>query len=122
MTLIDEITNDDFKYCFYSGIDFEKAFNHPKDGSEGFMICFVENFLDEKRAYDRELKINSIIYNDSLSDTLENIDNNYMMIYQTGEYQQQVYESVKKKLIRPKSNPIVWGCRRPIGEINRGLF
>ena len=60
MILIDTLIVDGNKFDFYDGIDFAILKNHPKDGSNGFIFCFVENFVNELQSHKRQNKINSV--------------------------------------------------------------
>ena len=83
MILIDEIVNNDINYRFYNGMDFDILIDHSKNGSDGFIICFIENWVSEMKAYNRNKKIFSILDSIELKKFEWNeINNNYVIIYQ----------------------------------------
>lgn len=110
MILVDEYIDEEFNtpMRYYFGIDFKKAMCHPKDGSEGMMFCFVESFSDSQKSFERELKIDNLL--DGLDTDMINreIDNAYVFIYQTGEYQEQVYTAIKNKMRDRQKYPHPW--------------
>lgn len=103
MTLIDEILDrHGMSIKFYFGIDFNKILNHSKDGSDGFIFCFIDKYEDEVKLYARNEKIESLLQNRTynIDETKElSVDNNYVSIYQTGNLKNEVYQSVRKRLI-----------------------
>jgi hypothetical protein len=101
MILIDEIIVDNVDVKFYEGMDVDKLLNHPKDGSNGFIYCFIDNWVNEIKTYNRQRKISSVIddikYKEFEWDS--EINNNYICIYQTeGMLIKDVYETIRKKL------------------------
>jgi hypothetical protein len=100
MILIDKIIIDNIKVEFYEGMDVDKLLNHPKDGSNGFIYCFIDNWISEIKRYNRQRKISSVI-DGVLYEEFEwdNINNNYICIYQTeGMLIKDVYETIRKKV------------------------
>ena len=100
MILIDKIIIDNVKVEFYEGMDVDKLLNHPKDGSNGFIYCFIDNWVSEIKRYNRQRKISSVI-DGVLYEEFEwdNINNNYICIYQTeGMLVKDVYETIRKKV------------------------
>jgi len=91
------IDGDEIKY--YDGIDFDIVKKHPHDGSNGFIFCFVDNWVSEIKKYNRSNKIDTIIdnKNENIFD-MEEINNNYVCIYQTNGLTQQVYETIKENI------------------------
>ena len=61
MILIDSMEYEGTIVKFYNGVDFDKLIKHPKDGSKGFIFCFIENWVKEVKGYNRNLKIESIV-------------------------------------------------------------
>ena len=49
MNLIYENTIDGINFKYYNGMEIESIHNHPKDGSQGMMIVFIENWEKELR-------------------------------------------------------------------------
>lgn len=106
MNLISEIEIDDTIVKFYDGIDLGILINHPKDGSAGFIFCFVDKWSDEVKKHHRASKIDSILTNSDYKEfnSLE-IDNNYVCIYQTDGHLSAVYESIKKNIHQKIGKP-----------------
>ena len=61
MILIDKIVIDNVIFNFYEGIDFELLINHTNDGSDGFIFCFIDNWITEIKSYNRQKKLSSLI-------------------------------------------------------------
>ncbi len=106
MNLISKIEIDNTIVKFYDGIDLEILTKHPKDGSGGFIFCFIDKWLDEVKKHHRESKIDSILTNSEYKEfnSLE-IDNNYVCIYQTDGYLEAIYESIKKNIHKKIGKP-----------------
>ena len=100
MILIDSMYYQDTKVMFYNGIDFSKLLTHSKDGSDGFIYLFIENWVEEVKSYNRNLKLESIINNLDFNEfNWDLIDNNYVCVYQTqGVGVDVVYDTIRKKL------------------------
>lgn len=100
MILVEEYIDEKFEVPmrYYFGIDFDRVFSHPKDGSEGMMFCFVKNFDDCQKSFERNIKIDSLLDNIDLNSINNKIDNSYVVIYQTENYQEQVYSAISKKM------------------------
>jgi len=100
MILIDEIIVDNVEVRFYEGMDVDKLLNHPKDGSNGFIYCFIENWVNEIKTYNRQRKISSVIDDIKYKEfEWDNINNTYICIYQTeGMLIKDVYETIRKKV------------------------
>ena len=101
MTLIETITVDENEISFYNGIDFGILKSHPKDGSNGFIFCFVENFVTEVHTHKRQNKINSVLTNEiSTEFDTKDIENNFIAIYQLqGTEPGVLFEVIKNKVI-----------------------
>jgi len=110
MILIDSMNYENTEVRFYSGIDFNKLIEHPKDGSNGFIFCFINNWVKEVTSYNRELKISSIVNDENFNEfDWKLIDNNYINIYQTdGIGIDVVYETVRNKLIKNQFPDMPW--------------
>jgi hypothetical protein len=120
MNLIEQIIVDDKIVAFYDGIDFSVLTNHPKDGSNGFIFCFVENFVNELQSHKRQNKINSVLDTDSAEFETKDIENNYIAIYQLeGTEPGLLYEIIKNKVINKNFPEHPW---IPISGINKGAW
>ena len=95
MILFDEFNINGDIIRFYDGIDYESVRNYNK---KELIVIFIEDWSKEQISFLREAKINSL-FNDKEYQTLEDINNNYIMIYQTSGYLEIVAESIKKKLL-----------------------
>jgi len=104
MTLIDETIVNEMSVRFYNGIDFDMIMNHPNDGSEGFIYFFIDKWVSEVKAQERENKINSLIGKDTTKFDINEIDNNYVAIYQTDGQTMSVYEVIRNKVNNNISN------------------
>ncbi len=121
MTLIDETTLNDINVKFYKGIDFDILLNHPKDGTNGFIYCFIENWVNEIKTYNRQRKISSVIDDIKYKEfEWDNINNNYICIYQTeGMLLKDVYETIRKKLEVNQFSNQSW---IPVSGIDKGAI
>lgn len=121
MILIETIEVDSNKISFYNGIDFDVLKNHPKDGSEGFIFCFVENFVTEVQSHKRQNKINSVLTSDiSKEFDTKDIENNYIAIYQLqGTEPGVLFEVIKQKVITKNFPEHPW---IPISGLKTGAW
>lgn len=121
MILIDEIIIDDVNVRFYEGIDFDQLLNHSKDGSDGFIFCFINNWVTEVKSYHRQRKLNSIVDNTDYEEfDWDQIDNNYVSVYQTeGMGIFSVYEAIRSKVERKQFEHKKW---IPIGGMTTGAW
>jgi hypothetical protein len=120
MILIESIIVDDKVVSFYDGIDFIVLKNHPKDGSNGFIFCFVENFVKEVQSYKRQNKINSVLTDISIDFNSSDIDNNYIAIYQLeGTEPGVLFEVIKNKVINKNFPEHPWIA---ISGLNKGAW
>ncbi len=120
MTLIETILVDDVKASFYDGIDFNVIMSHPKDGSSGFIFCFIENWVKEIKSWERGNKIDSVLTNNKSKHKfdIEDISNNYIAIYQLeGTEPGVVFNVIKQKFINKNFPEHPW---IPISGINKG--
>ena len=101
MTLIEEIEQKGTNIRFYNGVDFDILMKHSKDGSEGFIFCFMDSWVKEVQQYNRDNKLKSVINNTEYSDfDWDNINNNYICIYQTdGIGIDLLYQAIREKVI-----------------------
>jgi hypothetical protein len=121
MTLIEEIFVDDKKVEFYQGIDFDIVMNHPKDGSKGFIFCFIDNWITEVKKWERESRINSVIEN-SIPKKFRstNIENGYVAIYQLeGVDIDVLHKIIREKVINKNFPEHPW---IPISGITKGAW
>jgi len=99
MILISKEIIDGEEVRYYEGIDFDIIKEHPKDGSKGFIFCFVDNWVSEVKKYNRDNKIDTIIEDKDVKVfDMEEIDNNYVCIYQTNGSTKQTYEAIKANI------------------------
>lgn len=96
MTLISEHRKSNTDIKFYDGIDFEYAKSFPNDGSEGMCVFLIESWTSEVKKWERIQKLNHIL--DDIEYDLEHeINNNYIVIYQTNGELEKVYNLVLEK-------------------------
>jgi len=121
MILIDETIIDNIEVGFYDGMDIDKLLNHPKDGSNGFIYCFIENWINEIKSYNRQRKISSVIDGVVYEEfEWDNINNNYICVYQTeGMLIKDVYETIRKKLEINRLDIQPW---IPVSGIDKGAI
>lgn len=121
MTLIEELRHGVNLIRFYEGCDFDVLINHPKDGTSGFIICFIQNWKNEVISYDRQKKLNSIISENKFkSFNWESINNNFISIYQTeGVGLELIYQTIRGKVIK---NNLLDGAWVPVNGFNTGAW
>lgn len=121
MILIDEIIVDDVNIKFYDGIDFDLLLNHSKDGSDGFIFCFINNWVTEVKSYNRQRKLTSVVDDISYEEfDWEKIDNNYISVYQTeGVGVSSVYQVIRSKVERNQFEHKQWV---PVDSILTGAW
>jgi len=119
MILIDEIIVDNLNVKFYDGIDFDLLLSHAKDGSDGFIFCFINNWKNDVKIYNRQRKLSSIIDGIEYEDfEWEKIDNSFISVYQTeGMGILDVYQTIRKKVERKQFDSGPW-----IGGISKGAW
>lgn len=108
MILIEQIYSDGLNFRFYNGVEFDALINHAKDGSEGFIFCFVDSYIKEVKSYNRNNKLKSIIEDKTYSKfKWESINNDFIAIYQTdGIGIDILYKCIRERVINnniPKS-------------------
>ncbi len=110
MILIESVNIDNKQIKFYEGVDFDMLINHAKDGSEGFIVCFLENWVNEVKTYNRNNKIKSVITKEEYSDfEWENINNDFICIYQTdGIGVNEIYRVIRNKFINKQLPETPW--------------
>lgn len=121
MILIDEIIVINTPVRFYEGINFDEVINHPKDGSNGFIIFFINKWVDEVHSYNRDKKIESIVNGEPFKEfESEDIDNSYVSIYQVeGVGIEEMYKTIRKKI---ESNSFPNQPWEPIDGIDKGAW
>lgn len=99
MNLIYRNTVDNIEFKYYQGIDFEVVKNHPKDGSNGMIIFFITKWENEVNKFIRNNKINQILQQSFCEYNVEDIDNDYIAIYQSeGIPIEILFETIKNKI------------------------
>ena len=121
MTLIEKMVVDDTYVSFYNGIDFDYLMNHPKDGSNGFIFCFIDNLVKEVKIWERESKIDSVLTNELVKKfNSQDIDNNYIAIYQLeGTEPGVLFKVIKEKVLNKSFPEHPW---IPISGIDKGAW
>jgi hypothetical protein len=121
MILIDEIIVDNVNVKFYEGMDCDLLINHAKDGSDGFIFCFIENWVNEVKSYNRQRKLSSVVDDTNYEEfEWEEINNNFISIYQTeGMGIIEVYQTIKQKVIRKQFEHKEW---IPVGGVMTGAW
>jgi len=112
MIFLDEINASGEVVKFWKGFDIERVLDHPKDGKNGIMIVLIDS-ID---AIKRDMKINSIFGDTKFEDfdnILENLDNNYLMLYQSKGEDDLIIKILKDKFTKSYQ---VW---QPIAGIDR---
>jgi hypothetical protein len=120
MTLIEKIIIDDNEFSFYNGIDFNIIMNHPKDGSNGFIFCFIDSWIKEVNSWERDSKIDSVLTNELFKKfNNQDIENNYVAIYQlVGMELNTLFQIIKEKVIKKNFPEHPW---IPIFRIDKNL-
>lgn len=121
MNLISESKIDGLKISYYKGIDFNKVQNHPKDGNQGTMIIFIENWIDETKIWQRDNKLNALLENKKINNfNLTEIDNDFVKIYQCENIGiNKLYETIKFKMEKGIIIDKPWV---PISGIDKGAW
>ena len=121
MNLIESIIVDGSVFSFYNGIDFDIVMNHPDDGSNGFIFCFIENWVDEVKIWERQSKLDSVLNNKLIEEfNSKKIENNYLAIYQLqGTEPGVLFEIIKEKVIKKNFTEHPW---IPISGMEKGAW
>lgn len=84
MILIDSANKNGIDILFYDGIDIKRIINHPKDGSSGLIVCYIDGYARHMTGIKRESKIDSIL-NDSKYEPFDiaDIENDWIIMYET---------------------------------------
>ena len=124
MRLIDEIIIKNINIKFFDGVDFDLVIKHPKDGSDGFLIFFIESWENEVKIYNRNSRLESVLNNTKPENfTHQNIDNVYISIYQTSGSTinrtiESIYNIIRDKI--EKDNLLPNQPWVPVAGINKG--
>lgn len=103
MNFLDDMDIQKLNVRFWSGFDLEQILNHPKDGSDGFMIVLVESIESERLKFQREYMINRIIGDNNLIDfdnLLDNVNNSFLAIYQSKGDDELLVKILKEKFTK----------------------
>jgi hypothetical protein len=121
MTLIEKIKVDEIDVSFYNGIDIDFVINHPKDGSSGFIFCFIDNWVKEIKKWERESKIDSVLVGKNFRKfDSKSLDNNYVAIYQLqGTEPGTLFKIIKDKVLNKNFPEHPW---IPIHGVERGAW
>ena len=121
MNLIESIIVDGSEFSFYNGIDFDIVMSHPDDGSRGFIFCFIENWVDEVKIWERQSKLDSVLNNKLIEEfNSKKIENNYLAIYQLqGTEPGVLFEIIKEKVIKKNFPEHPW---IPISGMEKGAW
>lgn len=121
MTLIEVINIENQEVKFYKGVDFDTLINHPKDGKDGFIFCFIGNYNREIKKHERQSKIDSLVDGSNYRKfDWKLIENDFISIYQTdGVEEEVVYNTIKNKVLKNQFPNIPW---IPISGISKGAW
>jgi hypothetical protein len=94
--------------------------NHPKDGSNGFIFCFIDSWIKEVNSWERDSKIDSVLTNELFKKfNNQDIENNYVAIYQlVGMELNTLFQIIKEKVINKNFPEHPW---IPIFRIDKNL-
>lgn len=121
MNLIEKINVDGVDVSFYDGLDIDFVKKHPKDGSKGFLFCFIDSWFHTVKSHERESKVNAVLQNKSHkkfdSKTLEN---DFLAIYQLdGTEPGVIYKIVKEKVL---NNNFMNPAYIPVSGLKKGVW
>jgi len=97
MRLIEESNN----IRYYSGFDIDEILNHPDDGSNGVMVVFFDSLQDEYKRYNRSTMISNILEGwkfENFNTLIEELNNTYLILYQTSGYTDIVFRSIRNRI------------------------
>ena len=101
MILIDSANKNGIVILFYNGIDIKRVINHPKDGSSGLIVCYIDGIARHMTSIKRESKIDSIL-NDLKYEPfdLTDIENDWIIMYETsGIGIEALHLLIKEKIV-----------------------
>ena len=121
MDLIETITVDEHQVSFYNGIDLDIVMNHPRDGSKGFIFCFIENWVTEVKSWERQNKLDSVLSEKRTKKfNSKDLENSYLGIYQLqGTEPGVLFNIIKQKVINKNFPEHPW---IPISGIDKGAW
>lgn len=120
MNLIYKNKVDNLEIKYYEGIDFDIVKNHPKDGSNGMLIFFIHNWQKEVNKWKRNNLISKLLGEKNEDYDLSNIDNNFILIYQSeGIPIGVLFETIKGKVERGQLINKPWIA---ISSIDKGAW
>ena len=121
MNLIESIIVDGSEFSFYNGIDFDIVMGHPDDGSKGFIFCFIENWINEVKIWERQSKLDSVLNNKLIEEfNSKKIENSYLAIYELqGTEPGVLFEIIKEKVIKKNFPEHPW---IPISGMEKGAW
>lgn len=118
MTFLDEINVSGEVIKFWKGFDLEVILNHPKDGKNGFMIVLIDSVQAIRKEIQRDMLLDSILDDSKLEDfdnLLENLDNNYLVLYQSSGQDDLLLKTLKDKFTKTQEwQPIAGICNKYI--------
>jgi hypothetical protein len=103
MNFLQKIKIQKYTINFWSGFCLQKVLSHPKDGTSGFMVLLLDSVQEERKKYSRDLKIDKIINNfdyQNFDDVLQNLHNDYVIIYQSNGDNDTLIQILKEKFSR----------------------
>lgn len=109
MTFLNEIKCENYDVKFWSGFDIDQILSHSKCGKDGFMVVFIDDIELERRKFERDQKISSIFGINAVDfeEIIEDIDNNYILLYQSKGLEKELMEIlIKKFTITQEYQPI----------------
>jgi len=112
MIFLDEIDVSGEVVKFWKGFDLEYVLDHPKDGKNGFMVILIDSVDALKRDIKIDVIFGDIKLEEDFDKILENLDNNYLMLYQSKGEDDLIIKILKDKFTKSQ----VW---QPIAGINR---
>jgi hypothetical protein len=109
MNLIDNLVVNDLIISFYSGMNIDLLKKHPKDGSGGKIVCFIDSWKSCVKSWERESKIKSVIQNTNQKKfKFSDIENDFIEIYQIEETSVDVLLKIIKEKLKRDENISHW--------------
>ena len=117
MTFLDEINVSGEVVKFWKGFDLESVLNHPKDGKNGFMIVLIDSVEEIRTKIQRDMKLDSLFNKSKLKDfddLLENLDNSYLMLYQSRGEDELIVKILKDKFSKTQEWQPIQGITKKV--------